>query len=129
MGSFVDELLGDDFDCRFDDFKEEVVRRKHGNPRYTESLSAIVSRDSRTAGSDTTRGGLEQSRKRVQVERKWLIEVAASQEINSDDTFVIGDRVWKILGDSIGSDGGSKTYVLVARNRGVSRFPSLNSGD
>ena len=126
MASKFDQILADDYASKFDDFKESISRWPHGKPRNIGSVLAVVERDSRAAGDNMVEGGTLEDSQGVRIERRWLIEVSAAQEVNYDDLFIIDKAQWRVLGDSIGSDGGSKTFVVVNKQKKKNRQPLTN---
>ncbi len=126
MASQFDTFLADDFDHKFDVFKEPITRFPHGKSRNSERVLAVIERDGRAAGDNTTEGGLVENNQGVRIERRWLIEVDAKQEVSYDDQFVIDGGRWRVLGDSIGSDGGSKTFVVMRKQEFRQRQPRTN---
>lgn len=107
--------------------KEQITRRKHGNHTHIEKILAVVQLDTAAAGSQVSSGGLEQQQDRNQIELSGLVEVAASQEIFSDDTFEINGDLWAVVGKPIGSDAGSKTVVIRQTTRQRGRQPNVNT--
>lgn len=127
MPSRFDTIAADDFDRRFGDFKEGIVRRKHGDHTHTETISAVVQLENAAAGAQITAGGLQQQQDRNQIEQAGVVEVAASQEIFSDDKLEINGFVYAIAGLAVGQDAGSKSYVIRRVERVRGRQPNTNN--
>lgn len=128
MPSRFDEICADDFERRFDDFEEDVVRRIQGNATHYETISAVVQLDTGAAGSQTSNGGLQQTQESRQIERAGLVEVALSQEIrNGDHLEITGHGLWAVIGDAIGEDAGSKTFLIRQVSRISGRKPNVNT--
>lgn len=122
----LQSLRNNEFSRAFAAEHETIQRWKHGNSQRHENVTAIVERDSRAAGDNTVDGGKLEDERGVRVERRWLIEVAAAQEVDYDDFFVIDQLLWRVLGDSIGSDGGSKTFVVIHKSDKLKRQSRTN---
>jgi hypothetical protein len=108
--------------------QEEVVRRIQGNATHHETLLAVVQLDTGAAGSQTSNGGLQQTQESRQIERAGLVEVALSQEIrNGDHLEITGHGLWAVIGDAIGEDAGSKTFLIRQVSRISGRKPNVNT--
>lgn len=108
--------------------QEEVVRRIQGNATHYEKFLAVVQLDTGAAGSQTSNGGLQQTQESRQIERAGLVEVALSQEIrNGDHLEITGHGLWAVIGDAIGEDAGSKTFLIRQVSRISGRKPNVNT--
>lgn len=125
MASNADTLAVNDFARMLRSFGQEIVRRPHGDATRWETITAILELDSQRSGMNTVDGGLEHGRKQ-QIIRTGMAEFAVDQEVNHDDTFEIDGGLWKVQGDAVGSDAGSKTFVIKQLDRIRGRASNLN---
>jgi hypothetical protein len=125
MPTNLDILAASDFERN--PFKQTIVRRIRGDHTHFEDVEAVVEIDNQAAGANTSEGGLDQRSDKLQVTAGGLLEVAVDQEVASDDQWEIGEDVWKAIGDPIGSDAGSKTYVIKKLRRIRGRMPNVNT--
>ncbi|MBW3543447.1 MAG: hypothetical protein KY476_24610 [Planctomycetes bacterium] len=107
MASRIDDLAASDFGRAFEEAQEDVIRGIGGNRLLTKEVRAIVQLD-----SSGDRGGIRDSERGRHIDFAGQIEVAIDQEVRPDDEWVIRGRVYKTIGDTVGIDGGSKTYVI-----------------
>ena len=125
MPSNLDILAVSDFSRN--PFREEVVRRIHGDATSTETVDAVVEIDNQTAAGNTSDGGLEERDEKLQVERVARMELAADQDAFSDDQWEFASALWKSVGKSIGEDAGSKTIVMKELTRIRGRHSNVNT--
>ena len=107
--------------------KETVTRWIFGNRESTEDIDVVLQIDSGAAGAPTSEGGIRLDTETLQVEQSAVMEVAAAQEISHEDRIIYDGDQWRVMGDAIGSDQGSKTYVLRRVRRLRGRQPNVNT--
>lgn len=125
MPTNLDILAGNDFERN--PFLQSITRRIHGDHTNTETISAVVEIDNAAAGTSISEGGLDERPDRVQTHQSCLIELAASQQVFSDDEFEIGSDLWKLVGLPVGSDPGSQTVTCKKVRRSRGRMPNVNT--
>ena len=127
MPSQFETVHAAEFSSAFAEFRETVIRRIGGRSDRTEEVEAIVELDSAAATLSASRGGLIDNDAGEYIEVGAVLEVAADQETNMNDSWVVCGRVYRTLGMPPGSDAASKTILLVDRVGRRHREPRVSS--
>lgn len=112
FNAIVDEL----WPRAWEFFLEETTRRIGGSTIDTEIVDAVVDLDTRKAASSAVRAGLIDNELGVSFERACLVEMDATQAVETEDKWVIQGELWDPIGPDIRSDAttqGSKTIIMV----------------
>ncbi len=126
MHSPLDALAAADWSASFPEVKKTITRRIGGIDNRTEQVEANVDFDEKTAAKFVAdAGGLMDSTKGQYTEVAGVLDIATDQENGSDDTWVIDSKVYKQLGEAIGTDGGCKTVVILRRTGIRAREPRV----
>ncbi|MGD9632191.1 MAG: hypothetical protein AB7G28_20670 [Pirellulales bacterium] len=111
MASRFDTNLASDWDRRFSEFKETIIRRIGGQADQTENVSAVVDRDHQAVSRTAAGYGRVRDDDGEMLVEPIAIELAANQAITQWDSWVVDGKVYKAIGEAIGRDGGSQTIV------------------
>lgn len=115
MPSRFDTQLASDFVRAYSDFKETVIRRAGGRSDKTENVEAVVDRDHEAVSRLATQNGLVVDQTGERLEKPIALEIAATQEHSTFDTWVVEGQVFQQIGENVSEDGGSQTIICSRR--------------